>query len=133
MSNTIAATVLAFVLTAAGAAWAQHPETAAPKPAPSGASLQGDQSSWITDPHMHAYYDLTVQAFANGPGKVDEPGYQKKAYALFAAFGAAHGVKPEQMVDHLKLIPDQMVKIAREDPEVLKGYDNFVAAMFGPQ
>jgi hypothetical protein len=37
------------------------------------------------------------------------------------------------MVDHLKLIPGQVVKIAREDPEVLKNYDNFTAAIFGPQ
>lgn len=136
MSKTIAAAVLAVALMSGPAAWAQHPApSSAPgaKPAPSTGNLQGDQSAWINNPHMHAYYDLTVQAFAAGPAKVDEVGYQKKSYALFADFGASMGMKPEAMVDHLKLIPGQMVKIVREDPEVLKSYPNFIAALMGPQ
>lgn len=131
MSKPIACAILAAVLLSAGAAFAQ-PAAAPPAPPPKTVSIQGDQAGWINDPHMHAFYDLTKQAFAAGPAKVDEAAYTRQAYALFAAFGAAHGMKPEQMVDHLKLIPGQMVQIAREDPEVLKTYDNFVAAMFGP-
>jgi hypothetical protein len=40
---------------------------------------------------------------------------------------------PEGMVDHLKLIPRQVVQIVKEDPHVLDSYDNFVAATFGPR
>jgi hypothetical protein len=40
---------------------------------------------------------------------------------------------PEGMVDHLKLIPRQVVQIVKEDPHVLDSYPNFVAATFGPQ
>lgn len=119
-------------LALAGAAWAQHPAPA-PAPAPSSANLQGDQSAWINDPHWHAYYDLTIKAFAKGPDKVDEAAYQAQSYKLFGEFATSHGMKPEAMVDHLKLIPGQVVKIVREDPEVLKSYANFVAATFGPQ
>jgi hypothetical protein len=115
----------------APAAWAQPPAPAAA--APSTVSIQGDQSSWINDPHMHAFYDLTVQAFAAGPAKVDQPAFEQKSRDIFRAFAAARGMNPEAMVDHLKLIPGQVVQIAREDPEVLKSYANFVAAVFGPQ
>jgi len=37
------------------------------------------------------------------------------------------------MVDHLKLIPRQVVQIVKEDPHVLDSYQNFVDATFGPQ
>jgi hypothetical protein len=122
----------------ASAAWAHDPPAngrpaATAAAAPATGNMQGDQASWIADPHIHAFYDLTVQAFANGPAKVDEAAFTQKSYALFRAFGAARGMKPESMVDHLKLIPGQVVQIAREDPEVLKTYANFVAAVFGPQ
>jgi hypothetical protein len=117
----------------ASAAWAHDPPTQGAPAAPAAGAMQGDQAAWIADPHIHAFYDLSVQAFANGPAKVDEAAFTRNSYALFRAFGAARGVKPEAMVEHLKLIPGQVVQIAREDPEVLKSYDNFVAAVFGPQ
>lgn len=123
---------LAITLATAPAAFAQTPAGGAPAQG-STVSIQGDQASWIADPHVHAFYALTLEAFANGPAKVDEAAYTQKAYAIFREFGAARGVPPEQMVEHLKLIPGQVVKIAREDPDTLKSYDNFTAAIFGPQ
>jgi len=114
----------------ASAAFAQHAPAA---PAPQTKSLQGDQSAWRNDPHWRAYYEMTRQTFAAGPDKVDEAAYQAKSYALFRDFAAAHGMKPEMMVEHLKLIPGQVVKIVREDPTVLASYDSFADATFGPQ
>jgi hypothetical protein len=126
---TAAASVLTIALaTAAPQAFAQ---TSAP--ATANKNMQGDQASWIADPHIHAFYALTVQAFAQGPGKVDEAAFTEKSYALFRDFAVARGEAPGAMVEHLKLIPGQVVQIAKEDPEVLKSYDNFVAALFGPQ
>jgi hypothetical protein len=125
----LAAALSAAVL--ATAAWADPP--APGQRAPVAGNMQGDQAAWIKDPHIHAFYGLTVQAFANGPAKVDEAAFTQKSYALFREFGAAIGENPEALVEHLKLIPGQVVQIAREDPEVLKSYDNFVAAIFGPQ
>jgi len=131
MSRTLtAALAAALCLAAAAPAFAQHPPAA---PAPQTKNLQGDQSAWINDPHWRAYYELTRQTFAAGPDKVDEAAYQAKSYALFRDFAAAHGMKPEMMVEHLKLIPGQVVKIVREDPTVLTSYQNFVDATFGPQ
>ena len=131
VTRTLIAGLAAVAL--ASPAWAQHLAPAA-APAPSASvSLQGDQQSWINDPHIHAFYDLTVAAFADGPTKVDQAGFQTKSFELFRAFATARGLKPEAMVEHLKLIPGQVVQIAKDDPEVLKSYPNFVAAVFGPE
>ena len=122
---------LAALILAAPAA-AQHPAPAA-QPSAS-ANLQGaDAQSWINDPHMHAFFDTTRAAFAAGPAKVDVDGYEKKCFAIFRDFAPAMHMTPAGMVDHLKLIPRQVVQIVKEDPHVLDNYDNFVAATFGPQ
>jgi hypothetical protein len=129
----LAAGVCAAVLTLGAAAQAQ-PATA-PAGAPSTtAHMQGNsEQAWINDPHMHAFYDTTVAAFAQGPAKVDVASYQQKAFAIFRAFGPAMGMTPDQMQDHLKLIPRQVVQIVKDDPKVLDSYPNFVAAIFGPR
>jgi hypothetical protein len=98
------------------------------------ASLQGnDAQAWIDDPHIHAFYDTAVAAFAQGPAKVDVAGFEGKSFAIFRAFGVSKGMSGEAMQDHLKLIPRQVVQIAKEDPKVLDSYANFVAAVFGPE
>ncbi|MGZ6019754.1 MAG: hypothetical protein ACXWKO_13885 [Phenylobacterium sp.] len=129
---SFAAGAVAVVLTAAGSAAAQHP---APEAKPGAtANMQGnDEQRWINDPHMHAFFDTTRAAFANGPGKVDVDGYEQKSFAIFRNFAPVMHMTPEGMVDHLKLIPRQVVQIVREDPHVLDNYDNFVAATFGPR
>ncbi|MGZ3403520.1 MAG: hypothetical protein ACXWKN_09955 [Phenylobacterium sp.] len=129
---SFAAGAVAVVLTAAGSATAQHP---APEAKPGAtANMQGnDEQRWINDPHMHAFFDTTRAAFANGPGKVDVDGYEQKSFAIFRDFAPVMHMTPEGMVDHLKLIPRQVVQIVREDPHVLDNYDNFVAATFGPR
>ena len=105
------------------------------QPAPSGttANLQGDSQSWINDPHMHAFFETTKTAFAAGPAKVDTDAYERKCFAIFRDFAPTMHMSPEGMVDHLKLIPRQVVQIVKEDPKVLDSYENFVAATFGPQ
>lgn len=119
--------VLAFSATARA-----HPPTAE---APSAAvNLQGnDQQSWINDPHMHAFYETSRAAFAQGPAKVDVAAFEQKSFAIFRDFGASRHMDPMAMQDHLKLIPRQVVQIVKDDPKVLDSYDNFVAATFGPQ
>jgi hypothetical protein len=130
---------LALALVAAGAR-AQpsgHPALPPGHPAVSAEeahSLQGnDAHAWISDPHVHAFYDATRAAFAAGPSKVDVNAYEQTSFAIFREFGASMGMSPQQMQDHLKLIPRQVVQIVKEDPTVLDSYDNFVAATFGPQ
>jgi hypothetical protein len=111
----------------AAPALAQHP--AAPT-----VSLQGpDSQKWADDPHMHAFYETTIAAFAQGPAKVDVATYEQKSFAIFRDFAPTMHMTPEGMVDHLKLIPRQVVQIVREDPKVLDSYRNFVDATFGPQ
>jgi hypothetical protein len=126
---TAAAGVLAIAL--AAPAFAQHP---APPKGGDSANLQGnDAQAWINDPHMHAFYETTKAAFAAGPNKVDADAYEQKCFAIFRDFAPRMHMTPEGMVDHLKLIPRQLVQIVCEDPHVIDSYDNFVAATFGPQ
>lgn len=124
--------VLAVVLSVvAPVAVAQH---GAQPAAPQGEthSLQGDQSAWINNPHMHAFFDLT-KAKLGASGALDFEAYRDASYAIFRAFGTSMGMSPEGMVDHLKDIPRQMVGIVKDDPKVLGSYDNFVVALMGPQ
>ena len=118
-------------LALAAPAFAQHPAPAAPQGTT--ASLQGGEQAWINDPHMKAWFETTRAAFAGGPAKVDVDAYEQKSFAIFRDFAPAMHMSPEGMVDHLKLIPRQVVQIVREDPHVLDNYGNFVAATFGPQ
>jgi hypothetical protein len=128
----LAAGVALTVLGLAPIAAAHPPQAKAETAAP--ANLQGDdQQSWINDPHIHAFYDTAVAAFAHGPAKLDVAAFEQKSFAIFREFGASRGMRPEAMQDHLKLIPRQVVQIVKEDPKVLDSYDNFVAATFGPQ
>jgi hypothetical protein len=132
IAASFAAGSLLAVQSLAGFAVAQPP-AAAGKGAPSSANLQGDDSVWRTSPYIHAFYDLTVATYRNGPAAVDVGAYEKKSYAIFRDFGVAMGVGPEHMQDHLKLIPRQIVGIVNDDPKVLDSYDNFVMALMGPK
>ena len=122
--------VTSFAMAIAAPALAADP---APAEAPRTANMQGGQQAWINDPHTHALYQLTVAAFANGPAKVDAVKFKADAFAIFRDFGRTTGMGADAMVDHLKLIPDQLIQIVTEDPKVLSSYDTFVAAVFGPQ
>ena len=129
--NVIALVVTAALSAAPVAAWAQHPGA----PPPSGgttADIQGGDA-WRRDPHMRQFYDTVVKAFANGPAKVDAPALETASYAIFRDFAVSKGMNPDAMQDHLKLIPRQMIQIAREDPGVLKDFDAFADALFGPK
>jgi hypothetical protein len=111
---------------------AQHAPQA-PSPAAS-LDLQGskEQQAWRDNPHIHAFYDLSVATFAKGPANVDVTSFEQKAFGLFRAMATSAGGDPDAMQDHLKLIPRQVVQIVKEDPTVLDSYDNFMDAMMGP-
>lgn len=127
----LAAGICLAALAVGTTASAQHP--AMPAGHPTTANMQGGAQAWINDPHMHAFYQATRSAFSGGPASVDVDAYEQKAFAIFRDFAPAMHMTPEGMVDHLKLIPRQVVQIVKEDPHVLDSYDNFVAATFGPQ
>jgi hypothetical protein len=80
---------------------------------------------------MRAYYDATVATFANGT-EIDIDAYEAQSFAIFREFARANGASEEAMIDHLKLIPRQVVDIVKENPAVLKNYDSFWAALSGP-
>ena len=125
---------LALLIAVAGFLLAAPAALADPaQPAQGQGNMQGDQASWIADPHIHAYYEMTKEAFAGGATHVDAAAYTQRSEAIFRAFAVSRGMNPDAMVEHLKLIPGQMIQIAKEDPQALATYDTFVAALFGPQ
>jgi hypothetical protein len=80
---------------------------------------------------MHAFYDETVATFAHGTA-IDVDAYEARSFAIFREFARANGVDERAMLDHLKLIPRQVVDIVKQDPTVLRDYDSFWAALAGP-
>ena len=128
MSRLLPIAVLASLLMA-GPALAQHP---APK-AGATESLQGNEGhAWMANPNMKRFYELSKATLGPGASKLDFPAYREKSYAIFRDFAVSMGAPPAGMVDHLKLIPGQVVQIAKEDPHVLDSYDKFIEAMIGP-
>jgi hypothetical protein len=99
-------------------------------PQPATVDIQG-ANEWKRSPHMRAYYDFTVATFANGTS-IDVDAYEARSFDIFREFARANGASEEGMVDHLKLIPRQIVDIVKEDPAVLQSYDTFWAALAGP-
>ena len=122
---------LALALIAAAPALAQPPAPQAS--APKTYDMRDDASSWISDPNVHAFYQATVEAFAQGPAHVDRGAYEKRSHEIFRALAVSKGWPPEKMEDHLKAIPGEMIAIVTRDPQTLKSYDSFVVALFGPQ
>jgi len=134
--------VTAIILTA-GAAWHVH---AAPqghlhgqqsmhsargeRPQPTTVDIQG-AGEWKRAPQMRAYYDETVATFASGAA-IDVDAYEARSFAIFREFARVNGANEQAMIDHLKLIPRQVVGIVKEDPGVLKNFDSFWAALAGP-
>lgn len=123
--------VLAIIagLALAGPVQAQH--TPAP-PSERTVDIQGDTRAFMYNAHMRAFYDLTVATLGPGAPPLDAKTYETKAFAIFRAFGNANGGNGEGMVDHLKLIPGQVIQIVKDDPSVLDSFDSFVVAMIGP-
>jgi hypothetical protein len=96
-------------------------------------SARDEQAAWINDPAFHQFYQVTVDAFANGPDRVDRAAYEAKSREIFTAFATSHNMPVEAMLDHLKAIPGEMIDNATREPEILASYDAFVEALMGPQ
>jgi hypothetical protein len=123
--QTLAALTL-LILAAAPPIAAAQPQTR---------DLQGAdaQAAFVNDPNLHAFYDLSRERLGKGAPTLDFNDYQARCFALFRLMAPHMGMTPDQMQDHLKLIPGQMVQIVKDDPKVLDSYDNFVAALVGPK
>lgn len=134
---------VAAIVLVSGAAWHLHatPQghlhghqlaqaTPGDHPQPATVDIQG-AGEWKRAPQMHAFYDETVATFAAG-ASIDVDAYEARSFAIFREFARANGANEQGMIDHLKLIPRQVVGIVKEDPAVLKSYDSFWAALAGP-
>ena len=123
---------LTFIL-AAAVILASSPAIAQDHPAPQAYSAREDQQAWINDPAFHQFYQATVDAFANGPERVDRAAYEARSKEIFTAMATAHNMPVAALLDHLKDIPGQMIDNAKREPEILASYDKFVEALMGPQ
>lgn len=137
-SGSVLGTIVVLGLIAAGCSHGlRHSQQAAAQrsaptePQPTTVDIQG-ASAWKRSPHMRAYYDETVATFANGTD-IDVGAYETRSFAIFREFARANGMDEAGMIDHLKLIPRQVVAIVKDDPAVLKSFDAFWAALAGPE
>jgi hypothetical protein len=125
------AVALTALLATAGCMHAAPHSAASEQPAqPTTVDIQG-AGEWKRSPHMHAYYDETVATFKNG-ADIDVDAYEARSFAIFREFARANGMNEAGMIEHLKLIPRQVVGIVKENPAVLNTYDAFWAALAGP-
>jgi hypothetical protein len=128
LRSTVATVAL---LTAAGCMHATpHSQGSQEAAQPTTVDIQG-AGEWKRSPHMRAYYDETVATFKNGTD-IDVDAYEARSFAIFREFARANGMNEAGMIDHLKLIPRQVVGIVKESPAVLNSYDAFWAALAGP-
>lgn len=117
--------LLTALLVSAGCAHESHQP-----PQPTTVDIQG-AGEWKRSPHMRAYYEETAKTFAKGMD-IDVDAYEARSFAIFREFARANGMNEEGMLDHLKLIPRQVVGIVKENPAVLNDFDAFWAALAGP-
>ena len=135
-ASSLSFVAIATLLAAAAGCSHAPPPQASERPAdgdspqPTTVDIQG-AGEWKRSPHMRAYYDATVATFANGVD-IDIDAYEARSFAIFRDFARANGMNEQGMIEHLKLIPRQVVDIVRENPAVLKDYDTFWAALGGP-
>lgn len=118
------------IVVVAGAAGCLHTASQNHHPQPTTVDIQG-AAEWKRAPQMRAYYEETVATFANGTD-IDVDAYEARSFAIFREFARANNADEAAMVDHLKLIPRQVVAIVKEDPAVLKDFDSFWVALSGP-
>jgi hypothetical protein len=93
----------------------------------------GDYPEWFQSPHMVEFYALSVEMLRANAGRVDAAAYEARSYAIFRVFAESLGANPDDMIDHLKAIPREMVGIVADDPKVLDSYENFLVALRGPR
>jgi hypothetical protein len=129
MRSAISLCTFAITALLAATGCSQRP-THSDDPQPTTVDIQG-ADAWKRSPQMRAYYDATVATFTNGTD-IDVDAYEAKSFAIFREFARANGMSEAGMIDHLKLIPRQVVAIVKENPAVLKDYDAFWAALAGP-
>ena len=118
----------ACFLAVGGPAAAQSPQ----KPNEGSVSLQGDTAGFMNNPHMRAFYALSAATLRKGAPPLDVADYERRSLAIFRAFGEASGGSASAMEDHLKLIPRQIVQIAKDDASILTSFDRFREALIGP-
>jgi hypothetical protein len=137
MNRRIAFVLAAALAIAPAAALAQASAPQAdPGQVPAGyktMDMRDDASAWIADPHVHAFYEATKDAFARGPDHLDRAAYDRRFKEIFDDFAVSRHIPPKAMEDHLKRIPGETILIVTRDPKTLDSYDNFVLALFGPQ
>ncbi len=121
-------------LSVTGACHGQHsPANHGGPPAGAAVDMQGGPRAFIDNPNGRAFYALSVATLKPGAPPLDMAAYEAKSFAIFRAMGAAMGMSPEGMQDHLKAIPRQMVQIVKEDPKVLESFETFADALVGPK
>lgn len=99
-------------------------------------SMQGDEEPMVqalwSNPHIGRAYQASVITLADGAESVDRAAFQELMDGIHYDLAVSVGIDPELFVDHVKLIPGQIIDIAAEDPRFLDSFESYKAAMHGP-
>lgn len=109
------------------------PAIAQDAPPPQPWSSREEQAPWENDPAFRDFYRATVEAFANGPDRVDVAAFESRCREIFTAFAVANNMPVASVLDHVKAIPGEMIENARREPEILASYEAFMEALRGPR
>jgi hypothetical protein len=96
--------------------------------------LQGGRMD-CSEAGVRGFYDISVEAFANGAEKVDLEAYKQKTFTFMREGMNREGIEAKQIdawIDHIKDIPRQMIGIVKDDPKVLETCEAFSMALSGP-
>ncbi|MGD2132565.1 MAG: hypothetical protein PVI23_07210 [Maricaulaceae bacterium] len=100
-------------------------------------SMQGDEEPMVqalwSNPHIGRAYQASVMTLADGAESVDRAAFQELMDGIHYDLAVSIGIDPELFVDHVKLIPGQIIDIAAEDPTFLDSFESYKAAVHGPE
>ena len=78
------------------------------------------------------FYEVTRSVYAANAGAVSVAELESATFNYIRNYPAMSDAEAEAWVEHIDLIPGQLVDIIAEDPEVIDSCANFSVALVGP-
>ena len=108
-----------------------QPSDAAEKGAVTVSMAQNDFDLCDEDFYV-GFYEVTRSVYAANAGAVSVAELESATFNYIRNYPAMSDAEAEAWVEHIDLIPGQLVDIIAEDPEVIESCANFSVALVGP-
>lgn len=93
---------------------------------------QNDDFNLCSDPFFAGIFEVIQETYTVGVENVSTEALTERMWAHIRARPEMTPEEAEGWIEHLQLIPGQLIDIAREDPAVIENCANFSVAMVGP-